>query len=374
MTAQVEKQAETKTVTIPKEYLFGIVQQSLGKRDFSVTDAQILSRLDPDLSISTALITHAAPKEELLFRLIETAEVAMSSGIQVERKSVISPKRTQTELAALKNVLTTYDRMRVRLDPDDQKKLTGDILTLFSLLTVWRPDMTGQKTFPWREAIESALYTQSEVMHRWFSLRMSVLQRAPEDVLKQALADHAEAGGDILETLMQEQSTLSDESTTSPEVIRLARLLPDGNTKIARTIFSWVGQAETYAIKGADAASVDVLRQMEAIATEKWVGLSSSTRRNFLTAELLVRLRELYPEYLGDIDAVSDAQPRMAGLLDEIIGGTSLQAVKNLKTGLVNILKAYPQMKLGVIEKWFPEMAKEAIAEAKPLWKKIFTG
>ena len=122
----------------------------------------------------------------------------------------------------------------------------------------------------------------------------------------------------------------------------------------------------------------DTFKKIESIARVQWERLSDKERGMFLTTDFLVRLRELYPERLdrADDDAIEipASFPRLKRLLHDVIFETSAKNIAIMKPDLIEHMKRFPKMRLGIIEKWFPQMAKEVEEEArKPIWKKVTT-
>lgn len=368
------KSAETTTVQIPKDHLVVITQQLLGKNEFSYQDAGILSEIDPDLSISAGLVTQSETSGELLHRFTETMIQKIIVDTPKGEEVHISPERTQTDLTALNNFVSALETKRGNRDHRDQARLGDELLSLFSIISTWRDDLTGDQAFPWKFAVESALFPKEEFMNPRFSLRMSIFNSASDEVLRRALAADVAAGGNIVATLAHEQSGLYEDSLTSDEFIRLVGLLPMGHQRIAQTTLEWVGEAEMQITtmpnhEKANPTPEKNLRLMESMAVAQWMSLNSTDRGTFLTADLIVRLRELFPEG----KPVPSLSPQMMKFLIDAVYDTSVEGRDRIKKGLVMYLKVYSKMKLGVIEKWFPRISAEAIEEAKPAWQKIFS-
>lgn len=364
-------QAEVRLDEEAQRYL---VESALAKPNPSFIEVQLLGQIDPDLSVTIGFIdtylsqTASSDTDVSLAFMEKLFDIATYACIHAK----------ETDVDMLNNILACAERHKSGMDNSGKKRLNNRVFLLFDKVGVWRQDMMGDKKFPWAAAVERMVFEPVDLWAGRCTSRVRILSRAPRSLVRRMLAGHAAEGGNFLMTLWEDTSLLERDSLFYSEVINLVRLLPDENQAVAQSALWWARDVVSGALfqwlRGEDGSNRTpwrILRRIEAVARKKWESLSDEERGTFLSAGLLVILRELYPEFLADEEhpqsnPISPNFPRLQELLSAIVAATSDETKVALAKDLKLFVRKYPGMNLGIIAQWFPDVAAEVEA-----WRKF---
>jgi len=354
--------------SVVRELLFGVPDYP-----FDAERGQTILTLDPELSVTTEIVKEVLPKSVFLNRFNSMLEIALLDNLSRDRK--ISKKRTESNVSALNNYISSCSANESYLFPDDKIDLEFGLLTLIGTVVSSRPDMTEHVKFPWEAAVKIAVFVPPDFRISRHDSRMNILGNAPYAELKQALTEFTAQGGDVLDTLGREQpSPWEKEPYISPIYLRILEMLPD-DLEATRSVVNWVAQQEQRVMSIAldnpkFIIPYKALGRIELKAVNTWHNLSPEDRSKFLTTNLIYQLCRLYPEVLDDIVSGYASNtlanlPRLNGLIPSIVKETSQETIHTIAERIKSDLRRNPGLKLGAMSDWFPGMAAE-LEEYRP--------
>jgi hypothetical protein len=343
--------------------------------DFSFDDERILAilRLDPELSVLSDVVTQDHPRDTVVDRFHKVVVTALLSDLGGGKE--IPEERTRTNVMALRNFFSVLRVAEHTINTSYKQELESDLVTLLGIVVSDRPDMTQDPKFPWDSVVHYAVFVPRDAGVPRHEARMSIIDHAPDDSVRKVLADFTAAGGDIFNTLTGEQPSLWEkEPYESPAYLRILELLPE-NLEGARSVVNFVAQQERTVIAIALEnpkfnIPYEALDGLELNAAERWLGLSRNDQKQFLTTDLAYTLRRLYPERLKDnlteyAKKTLAQLPRLNGLIPSIVAETSEKTTDAIAEQITLHLLGNPDLKLGILSDWFPEMA-ENIERRRP--------
>jgi hypothetical protein len=191
-----------------------------------------------------------------------------------------------------------------------------------------------------------------------YNYRVSILTKAPEALAQKAMAEYANKGINILDTLYYEKPFMVDSMPEeSPKLWEVIRRAPDGNLRLARITVLWSLRVQSQAAhRGEEHYTWE-------LAQKKWNALSSDDRGKFLTMDILLLSQDIYEKLhtLGEKPSAT-----MDQILQSMIKNASDAWKKELTQRLIAQVKAYPEEKLGMmIPEWFPTIA-DAVEAHRP--------
>jgi hypothetical protein len=383
MPPQTEKLSKNLQKAFVRHLLFEFERD---KHKFILSNnAEEIAQIDPDLSLTAGLIAErietsggrgCAPYYE---RLLTVGLYCVTRNFPNERDQKNPTKRTDQDLRALQNIdMILNSPLRVPFIPRERENIDDWTLAMFGHITAWRPDLTARPEFPWNTAVHLALSRPATTWVSKYYERVNILTKAPEGVLNKPMAEHANAGRNILETLYYEKpfgksGIMPEESPKLWEVIRRA---PDGNLPLARSTFLWTLRVQRRAIYRAQEQygkpiTKNALDQTWQLAQKKWNALSAEDKGKYMNIDVLIESESLY-RYSREHG--KKPPPQMDQMLQTIVQTTSGAGKKELKQYLIAYVKRYPKANLDIIAEWFPTIAGAAEAHRpKTLFQKAAT-
>jgi hypothetical protein len=236
---------------------------------------------------------------------------------------------------------------------------------LFSFLSVWRPDLTARKDFPWEIAVNHALGVAADGFASKYYFRMNILTKAPETIVSAAMGTYADNGINILDTLYQELPILGFEDPwVSEELWDVVRMAPDQNFPLTRSTLALAlrvqGRAQSRQNSENETRRIpqDFLDKIWDLTEKKWKSLSSENQGMFMAhRDLSFLSKEIY-----DVAVKTVVPPRMDRIMENMTAATSPEGKEAIREILIRWTRTYPRAELGIYAKWFPLAAGAAEA------------
>lgn len=362
-----------RTVELSQNQQKGLVQHLFSSREFTLSDnATIIADIDPDLSVTSGLIAQriettsgrgCAPDIE---RFLDVGFACMIQNISQDKDQKIPKKRTDQDLSALQKIDTILNtHPRVPFTDREQDQINERALTIFGFITAQRPDLTARAKFPWNTTLHLALNRPADTLSSKYDYRVNILTKAPKALAQKAMAEYANKGKDILETLYYEKTFMeSGMPEESPKLWEVIRLAPDGNLPLAQSTLRWALRVQSHAMfrerePSGEPITIDVLSRTWKLAQNKWNALSTGDKGEFITMDMLNLYEHMYTEQRerGEMPL-----PQMDQILNSMIQNASDSWKKDFTEAVIVFVKECPKKELGMITEWFPIIAGTAEA------------
>jgi hypothetical protein len=357
-------------IEIGKPRQEGIIRHLLLGKEFSDIDKSTIAQTDPGLSVSASIVLEklgelrgrAAP---YVSRFLDVSGEAMLTRLPVREKENIPLKRTKQDAGCLPNIREVIANAEQLLGEIGRSDMQEKDLMLFSFLSVWRPDLTARKDFPWEIAVNHALGVAADGFASKYYFRMNILTKAPETIVSAAMGTYADNGINILDTLYQELPILGFEDPwVSEELWDVVRMAPDQNFPLTRSTLALAlrvqGRAQSRQNSENETRRIpqDFLDKIWDLTEKKWKSLSSENQGMFMAhRDLSFLSKEIY-----DVAVKTVVPPRMDRIMENMTAATSPEGKEAIQEILIRWTRTYPRAELGIYAKWFPLAAGAAEA------------